>query len=110
VGLLNEAQRTFASTLDRLAAEPGSVSSEDLRGLIRDLAYDPVDLSAEVKNDIRVITAPVFGRDGDVALALTLYGFPKPSASGGIDSVIERVRQAAERATERLAGKVPVVA
>ena len=110
VGLLNEAQRTFASTLDRLAAEPGSVSSEDLRGLIRDLAYDPVDLSETVKNDIRIITAPVFGRDGDVALALTLYGFPNPSASGGIDSFIERVREAAERATQRLGGKVPVVA
>jgi flavin reductase (DIM6/NTAB) family NADH-FMN oxidoreductase RutF/DNA-binding IclR family transcriptional regulator len=110
VGLLNEAQRAFASTLDRLAAEPGSVSSEDLRGLIRDLAYDPVELSPEVKNDIRIVTAPVFGRDGEVALALTLYGFRKPSAEGGIDSFIDRVREAAERATERLGGKVPVVA
>jgi flavin reductase (DIM6/NTAB) family NADH-FMN oxidoreductase RutF/DNA-binding IclR family transcriptional regulator len=110
VGLLNEAQREFASTMDRLAAEPGSISTEDLRGLIYDLAYDPVELSAEVKNDIRIITAPVFDRDGDVALALSLYGFPNPARSGGIESFIGRVRQAAERATERLGGKVPVVA
>jgi DNA-binding IclR family transcriptional regulator len=86
------------------------VSSEDLRGLIRDLAYDPVELSTEVKNDIRIITAPVFGRDGDVALALTLYGFPNPSASGGIDNFIDHVRHAAERATETLGGKVPALA
>jgi len=109
VGLLNEAQRAFASTLDRMAAEPGSVSSDDLRRLIRDLAFDPVDLSPEVKSDIRIITAPVFGPQGDVALALTIYGFRNPAASGGIDSYIDRVRLAAERATERLGGRVPVV-
>jgi flavin reductase (DIM6/NTAB) family NADH-FMN oxidoreductase RutF/DNA-binding IclR family transcriptional regulator len=110
VGLLNEAQRAFASTMDRLAAEPGSISTEDLRGLIHDLSYDPLELSPEVKNDIRIITAPVFDRDGDVALALSLYGFRNPARSGGIESYVERVRQAAERSTERLGGKVPVVA
>jgi flavin reductase (DIM6/NTAB) family NADH-FMN oxidoreductase RutF/DNA-binding IclR family transcriptional regulator len=110
IGLLNEASRAFASTLDRLAADPESVQSDDLRGLIRDLAYDPVQLSSEVKSDIRVITAPVFGPTGDVALALTLYGFPKPSGSGGIDSYIDRLQDAAQRATDRLGGEVPAVA
>jgi flavin reductase (DIM6/NTAB) family NADH-FMN oxidoreductase RutF/DNA-binding IclR family transcriptional regulator len=110
VGLLNEAQRAFASTLDRLAADPESVDRDDLQGLIRDLNYDPVELSPEVKNDIRVITAPVFGRDGDVALALTLYGFPKPTPDVGIDAHIERLLGAAQRATERLAGSVPALA
>jgi flavin reductase (DIM6/NTAB) family NADH-FMN oxidoreductase RutF/DNA-binding IclR family transcriptional regulator len=108
VGLLNEAQRTFASTIDRLAAEPGSISSEDLRALIQDLAYDPVDLSPQVKNNIRIITAPVFGRHGEVALALTLYGFPNPSNRGGIDTYIARVVEAARRATERLGGHAPM--
>lgn len=110
VGLLNEAQRTFASTLDRLAADPEAVPRDDLRGLIRDLNYDPVDLSPELKKDIRVITVPVFGRGGDVALALTLYGFPKPDASGGIDAYIDRIRLAGQRATELLGGRVPATA
>jgi flavin reductase (DIM6/NTAB) family NADH-FMN oxidoreductase RutF/DNA-binding IclR family transcriptional regulator len=109
VGLLNDAQRAFASTLDRLAAEPGVVDRDDLRGLIRDLAYDPVELSLEVKHDIRVITVPVFGADGGVALALTLYGFSKPASNGGIDTYINRARSAAAQATERLGGHVPTV-
>jgi flavin reductase (DIM6/NTAB) family NADH-FMN oxidoreductase RutF/DNA-binding IclR family transcriptional regulator len=110
VGLLNDAQRAFALTLDRLAADPGAVDGEDLRGLIRDLAYDPVELSTEVKHDIRVITVPVFGTDGDVALALTLYGFSKPSGNGGIDVYINALLGAAAQATERLGGSVPALA
>jgi len=110
VGLLNDAQRAFASTLDRLAADPGAVDRDDLRGLIRDLAYDPVDLSSEVKHDIRVITVPVFGTDGEVALALTLYGFSKPEGNGGIDAYINRLLSASARATERLGGRAPAIA
>jgi flavin reductase (DIM6/NTAB) family NADH-FMN oxidoreductase RutF/DNA-binding IclR family transcriptional regulator len=110
VGLLNEAQRTFASTLDRLASDPAAIGRDDLRGLIADLKYDPVDLSSEAKKDIRVITAPVFDRDGDVALALTVYGFPKPEGSDGVDAYIDLVRDAAQRATDRLGGRVPAMA
>ena len=75
--------------------------------MIPDLSYDPIELSPEVKNDIRIITSPVFGRDGSVALALSLYGFGNPAASGGIDRYLDRVRQAAEQATDRLGGHVP---
>jgi flavin reductase (DIM6/NTAB) family NADH-FMN oxidoreductase RutF/DNA-binding IclR family transcriptional regulator len=107
VGLLNEAQRAFASTLDRLAEDPGAVQREDLRGLIRDLNYDPVELSTELKKDIRTITVPVFGPYGGVALALALYGFPKPQAGAGVDAYIDRIRAAGERATEMLGGRVP---
>jgi len=110
VGLLNEAQRRFASTLDRMAAEPTAVSHEELSGMIPDLSYDPIELSAEVKNDIRIISAPVFRRDGSVALALSLYGFGNPAASGGIDRYLDRVREASEQATERLGGHAPAVA
>jgi flavin reductase (DIM6/NTAB) family NADH-FMN oxidoreductase RutF/DNA-binding IclR family transcriptional regulator len=110
VGLLNEAQRAFASTLDHIAANPEAAKETDLRGLIRDLNYDPVELSPELKNDIRVITAPVFGREGQVALALTLYGFPKPAGVAGIDAYVDQLREAAERASRRLGGKVPALA
>ena len=64
----------------------------------------------EVKHDIRVITVPVFGIDGDVALALTLYGFSKPSGDGGIDVYINALLGAAAQATERLGGSVPALA
>jgi flavin reductase (DIM6/NTAB) family NADH-FMN oxidoreductase RutF/DNA-binding IclR family transcriptional regulator len=107
VGLLNEAQRRFAATLDRLAEDPAAVAHDDLRGLVRDLDYDPVELPAARKRQIRTITVPVFGPDGKVALALALYGFAKPRAEAGIDAYIRRAREAAEWATERLGGRTP---
>ena len=108
VGLLNEAQRRFASALDRLAADPGAIASDDLRDLVTALNYDPIELSPEAKRAIRVIAVPVFDRDGSVPLALTLYGFPKPD--DGVDAYIERVCEAGRRATECLGGRVPVPA
>jgi flavin reductase (DIM6/NTAB) family NADH-FMN oxidoreductase RutF/DNA-binding IclR family transcriptional regulator len=107
VGLLNEAQRAFASTMDRLAEDPEAVARDDLRGLIRDLNYDPVDLSRALRNDVRTITVPVFDPDGEVALALALYGFPKPEGSVGVDAYIDRMRVAGEHATQMLGGRVP---
>jgi flavin reductase (DIM6/NTAB) family NADH-FMN oxidoreductase RutF/DNA-binding IclR family transcriptional regulator len=105
VGLINEAQRTFATVLDQLAEDPEAMSHEDLHGLIQDLAYDPVELTPEAKSEIRSITVPVFRADGTVALAFSLYGFPKPSSSGGIDEYIEACTTAARLATARLGGK-----
>jgi flavin reductase (DIM6/NTAB) family NADH-FMN oxidoreductase RutF/DNA-binding IclR family transcriptional regulator len=102
VGLATDAQRTFATMLDRLAAEPRSVTIDELRALIRTLAYDPVELSPEVKRSIRVISAPVFRNHGEVALVLTAYGFPNPRAGGGIEAIVARVRRAAQRASEQL--------
>jgi len=107
VGLLNEAQRMFASTLDRLAADPAAAASVNLREMIDHLAYDPVELSAQVQKDIRILSAPVFGRDGEVALVFSFYDFPKPTADVGIQGYMDRVLEAARRATARLGGKVP---
>jgi DNA-binding IclR family transcriptional regulator len=94
----------FASTLDRLAEDPDAVDHEDLRGLVRDLSYDPIALTPELSRDIRVITAPVFGPDGIVRLALTIYGFPDPAARGGIEAYVERLGEASETATKILGG------
>ena len=109
VGLLNDAQREFASALDRLAADPGSIATDDLRDLVARQDFDPSDLTPEAKSAIRLIAVPVFDHSGDVALALTLYGFPKPDAAGGIDIYIHRVREAANRATKSLGGHNPIL-
>lgn len=106
VGLVNEAQREFVSAIDRLAADPDAMSHEDLHSLIHDLSFDPPELTAEAKRDIRSITVPVFGPDGTPALAFTLYGFPKPSSDTGIDDYIDRATEAARRATEHLGGQM----
>ncbi len=106
VGLLNEAQRLFASTLVRLADQPSTVPGVDLRELVHNLSYDPQELSPEVLNHVRLISVPVFGADGKVALALTLYEFPKPSG-GGVLAYAERLLEAATRVMQRLGGAPP---
>jgi flavin reductase (DIM6/NTAB) family NADH-FMN oxidoreductase RutF/DNA-binding IclR family transcriptional regulator len=107
VGLINEAQRRFAGVIDRLAEDPAAHTHDEVRELIDDLSYDPVELSADEREQIRSITVPVFGPDGEVAFAFTLYGFPKPSSNGGIDAYIERALAAARTASDRLGGRVP---
>jgi hypothetical protein len=43
---------------------------------------------------------PVTGPDGEVAFGLTVYEFPRPE--GGISSYIDRVLEAARRASDIL--------
>jgi flavin reductase (DIM6/NTAB) family NADH-FMN oxidoreductase RutF/DNA-binding IclR family transcriptional regulator len=105
VGLLNEAQRAFSERLSALAE--GSAHHADLEDLLDALAYDPLELTPENYQAVRVISAPVFDSDGQVALALTLHDFPKPEGTGGVTAYIEQVVGAAERVTKRLGGRIP---
>ncbi|UUW91444.1 flavin reductase [Pimelobacter simplex] len=103
LGLMNDAQREFATALSRLAVDPAAVESGDLRTLMTRLNYDPEDdASAEARRSVRVIAAPVFGAGGEVRLAFTLYGFSRPHERGGIEAYVDRVCAAARRASAAL--------
>ncbi|MES2261726.1 MAG: flavin reductase [Pseudomonadota bacterium] len=104
VGLVGDAQRTFISTLARLADGRAASPDVDLRELIQRLSFDPEQLLPAVQNDIRLISVPVFGPRGDVALALTLHDFPKPADGVGIQFYVDRMLAAASRATRRIGG------
>jgi flavin reductase (DIM6/NTAB) family NADH-FMN oxidoreductase RutF len=103
VGMAGDAERTFGTVLDSLAEDPEALSHDDLRGLVDELVYDPVELTAEAKREIRSIAVPVFDSNGAVTLAITLYGFPKPGSEREIDDWIERCTSAARVASEHLA-------
>ncbi|MHB1538956.1 MAG: flavin reductase [Solirubrobacteraceae bacterium] len=105
VGLAGDADRTFGSVLDSLESDPEALSHDDLRGLIDDLVYDPVELTAKAKGEIRSIAVPVFSGDGYVALALTVYGFPTQCPEADVDACIERCSTAGRRASARLAAR-----
>jgi DNA-binding IclR family transcriptional regulator len=107
LGLRNDAQRRFVSTLDRIAVEGAAVPGTDLRELVQNLSYDPAELSAAVEKDVRLISAPVFGPDSTVSLALTIYAFPKPPSDSGIRPHIHRLLEAAARVTRLLGGAAP---
>jgi Flavin reductase like domain len=107
VALRTDAHRRLESTLARLAAEPDGVDRDALHRHVRELDFEPVDLSPEVKADIGVITVPVFGRDGHAIMMLTAYGYPRPAAAGCVDAFIERMKMASDRATNLLCGRLP---
>lgn len=103
VGLLNEAQRMFSARL--IEAASGGRQHHDVEDLLAALAYDPVELTAALRRDIRLISAPVFDTDGTVVMALTLYDFPKPDARTGVEGYIDQVVQAAAAVTAKLAAR-----
>jgi flavin reductase (DIM6/NTAB) family NADH-FMN oxidoreductase RutF/DNA-binding IclR family transcriptional regulator len=105
--LRTDAWQELESARKRLAADPGAVDREDLHGKIRKLDHEFVVLSPEVKIDIGVLRVPVFGRDGGIAMQLSVYGLPTANSAGAVDAYVERVRNAGRRATELLGGRVP---
>jgi flavin reductase (DIM6/NTAB) family NADH-FMN oxidoreductase RutF/DNA-binding IclR family transcriptional regulator len=105
--LRTDAWQELESARRRLAADPGAVDREDLHGKIRKLEHEFVALSPEVKFDIGVLRVPVFGRDGGIAMQLSVYGLPTPNSAGAVDAYVERVRSAGRRATELLGGRDP---
>ena len=100
IGLRTDAQAQLSERL--LAAATGRRERPDIEDLVDGLAYDPVDLTPELSRDIRLISAPVFGADSHVELALTLYGFANPDAAGGINAFIEDVTGTAQAVTSRI--------
>jgi flavin reductase (DIM6/NTAB) family NADH-FMN oxidoreductase RutF len=106
VGLMGDAQRQFASALERLAASPAAAAEVDLRTLVPDVRFDPPELTQEVLSAIRLISVPVFGPTGDVEFGLTVYEFPRPH--DGVREYIDRIQSAAQEASSVLAAKTSV--
>jgi flavin reductase (DIM6/NTAB) family NADH-FMN oxidoreductase RutF len=102
IGLRNDAQREFASALNRMAQDPDSSDPQGLRTIITQLEFEPEKLEGEALSAVRVIAAPVFRADGDVALVLTIYGFSRPDERGGIQGYIDRLLETTQRASELL--------
>jgi len=100
VGLNNDAQREFASALDRIAEDPRAAESQGLRTILSQMDFDPEVLEDEARHAIRVIAAPVFRGPGDVALVMTVYGFSRPDEKGGIERYVDRLLEATERMTK----------
>ena len=103
VGLINDAQRALSKRIS--AVVEGAAKHADLEDLLDGLAYDPPELTTETMRDIRVISVPVFDAEWKIALALTLYDFPKPDGRGGINIFIDRLLAASAAITSLLGGR-----
>lgn len=104
IGLRSDAQRALADRLQGSAQEATN-KAVDLDDLLQYLTFDPAELTAEVQDSIRLVSAPVFDKSGRVAMVLTLHGFAKPTS--GISALIDRLVSTAAAVTTNLQGRQP---
>ncbi|MES2534274.1 MAG: flavin reductase [Pseudomonadota bacterium] len=102
LGLISDAQREFVMKLERLASERMSARETDMRELIQSLSYDPEELTTEAYESVRLISVPVFSPSGQVALALTLYEFPKPASADQVRQYVQFALHAASIISAKL--------
>jgi flavin reductase (DIM6/NTAB) family NADH-FMN oxidoreductase RutF/DNA-binding IclR family transcriptional regulator len=105
LGLLSAAQREFASALEAMAQQQSTSWHTSLSDLIPQLSYDPPDLTPETLGLVRQVTAPVFDDGGQVALALTIFGYGAPP--DGTPRLVQALVAAAAAATRRIGGQEP---
>ncbi len=72
--------------------------------------YILLELEHSAAYRLSMVAAPVFGPDGRVALALTLFGFRDPLDAEDLARYAERLREATRRVTAAIHGREPQVA
>lgn len=106
VWLLNDAQQAFELKIQEAATRRAELGPE-VEKLMAQFDCDPADLSDGVCAAIRMISAPIFDKRGNVALALSIGGFPKPSGCAEILDFSAQLVQSAERLTVLFGGHKP---
>jgi len=111
VALEAEARQRLGQALDDLAGLPADdgrrAAVEQLVAGLGRRAYQVAELDPGAVYDVSMIAAPVFGPGGEVAVALTLLGFPAGLAGTEVASHGQRLRDAALVVTKRHRGRVP---
>jgi DNA-binding IclR family transcriptional regulator len=111
IALEADARRGLGDALDHLADAPADAT---LRGSVDELVvelghgeYQVQELDRARTYDVSMVAAPVFGADGEVALALTLVGFAAGLPAERIAAYGEQVRDVGLVVTKRSLGRVP---
>jgi flavin reductase (DIM6/NTAB) family NADH-FMN oxidoreductase RutF/DNA-binding IclR family transcriptional regulator len=110
IGLGDATHSELEAALARLTTEPGRAEAEQaVRRLIDQLGgeYEPEDLPAGGSYDVRNITAPVFGRTGEVGLTLSLYTLPRTRTMADIERYCQQLIAAADAITTAVGGRQP---
>jgi flavin reductase (DIM6/NTAB) family NADH-FMN oxidoreductase RutF/DNA-binding IclR family transcriptional regulator len=110
IGLGDATHSELEAALARLMTEPGRAEAEQaVRRLIDQLGgeYEPDDLPPGDNYDVRNITAPVFGRTGEVGLTLSLYTLPRTMTMADIERHREVLVAAADAVTAEVGGRRP---
>lgn len=110
LGLGGDAHLEFERSLGRLAKQGNTHPDEELRRVVAELAddYEPEDITSAETYPVKTVTAPVFGKDGTVVLALALFGLPDELTRHELAAAIDRLTEAAGTVTRAVGGIVPV--
>ncbi|HVM40889.1 MAG TPA: helix-turn-helix domain-containing protein [Acidimicrobiia bacterium] len=111
VGLEADPRATLGQALRQLAGdERAAPSRRVVESLIDDLGHEDyilVELDASADYFVNHLVAPVFGPAGDVALALSLFGFPARLSGQEVARYGEALRDACNRVTKSIHGREP---
>lgn len=86
----------------RAGQAEGDGHEVDLREMLAHLSYGPLLRDAADAGRVRVISVPVFGRNGEVVLALALYDLPPALDDPALRACIDRAIEGARRVTARI--------
>ncbi len=104
-------RRGLEAALHDMADHPADPSRcESVTALLSSLAtsaYHPLTIAPRTRYDVSMISAPVFGEDAAVVMALTLVGFAAGLRGHEVTAYGEMLRDAALVVTKRTRGRVP---
>ena len=109
LGLGGDAHLEFERGLMRLARQGNAHPDEEMHRIVAELAddYEPEDITSGDRYPVQTVTAPGFGQDGTVVLALALFGLPDAMTADELASAIGRLTAAADAVTRAVNGVAP---
>lgn len=112
--LRSDAQVRFEGAVARLplTGATGDLAAdvtEAARGLSLE-GYEPAEIDPAAPYDVRIISAPVFGKNGQPVLLLSLYQLPRQLSGAVVEQYRDRLISAAETVTATLGGHTPSTA
>ena len=111
VGLEADPRATLGRALAQLAGDERAARVRDVvESLVDELGHDEyvlVDLRPTDTYYVNHVVAPVFGPDGDVVLALSLFGFRGRLTGRQVVQYGSAVQEACDRVTESIHGHAP---
>lgn len=105
-----DARRALAEALSGMAGDPVRSGSDGVAAALSRLAHETYqlqELDLDRAYDVSMVSAPVFGAAGEVALALTLLGFAPGLAGREVAAAGERLRDVGLVVTKRTRGRPP---
>ncbi|MDT2007420.1 flavin reductase [Rhodococcus opacus] len=112
--LRSDAQVRFERAVARL---PLTDATGDLASEVTEAAralslegYEPAEIDPAATYDVRIISAPAFGKDAQPVLLLSLYQLPRQLSGASVERYRDLLMTAAQTVTEKLGGHTPPAA